>query len=74
MDSTTQGLLLTLLGVVIGALTVLAWRVSETELHGPVEDGEPEAAVVNSLAVCVAAETCEGATPKDSSVVAEITP
>jgi two-component system, OmpR family, sensor histidine kinase SenX3 len=46
MDSTTQGLLLTLLGVLIGALTVLAWRVSETELRGPVETGEPEAAVV----------------------------
>ncbi len=46
MDSTTQGLLLTLLGVVIGALTVLAWRVSEAELRGPVEHGEPEAAVV----------------------------
>ena len=46
MDPTTQGLLLTLLGVVIGALTVLAWRVSESELRGPVETGEPEAAVV----------------------------
>jgi two-component system sensor histidine kinase SenX3 len=46
MDSTTQGLLLTLLGVVIGGLTVLAWRVSETELRGPVETGDVEAAVV----------------------------
>ena len=46
MDSTTQGLLLVLLGVVIGGLTMLAWRVSEAhqalqpglnELHAGME-------------------------------------
>ncbi|HET6560627.1 MAG TPA: ATP-binding protein [Marmoricola sp.] len=46
MDPTTQGLLLTLLGVVIGALTVLAWRVSETALRGPAEHGDVDTAVV----------------------------
>jgi two-component system, OmpR family, sensor histidine kinase SenX3 len=37
MDPTVEGLLLTLLGVVIGGVTVLAWRVSERQLRGPVE-------------------------------------
>jgi two-component system sensor histidine kinase SenX3 len=37
MDPTAEGALLTLLGVLIGALTVLAWRVSEHQLRGPVE-------------------------------------
>jgi two-component system, OmpR family, sensor histidine kinase SenX3 len=34
MDPTTQGLLLVLLGVAIGAMTTLAWRLSERELRG----------------------------------------
>jgi two-component system, OmpR family, sensor histidine kinase SenX3 len=46
MDSTTQGLLLALLGAAIGAMTVLAWRVSEKELRGPVEPADAGAAVV----------------------------
>src|SRR4051812_10137456 len=32
-EPTTQELLLTLLGVVIGAVTALAWRTSEQQLH-----------------------------------------
>jgi two-component system sensor histidine kinase SenX3 len=35
MDATAQGLLLTLLGVAIGAITTFAWRISERELRGP---------------------------------------
>ncbi len=34
VDPTTQGLLLTLLGVVIGAVTALAWRISDREMRG----------------------------------------
>ncbi len=48
MDPTAQGLLLMLLGVCIGAITTLAWRLSERELRGsdrrPATDAE--AAVV----------------------------
>ena len=47
MDATTEGLLLTLLGVVIGAVTTAAWRVSERQLHGPATTHtETEAEVV----------------------------
>jgi two-component system sensor histidine kinase SenX3 len=46
MDSTTQGLLLALLGAVVGGLTVLAWRVSETALRGEREPSEADASVV----------------------------
>ena len=46
VEPTTQGLLLTLLGVMIGAITALAWRVSEKELRGPAPAPEPEVAVV----------------------------
>ena len=35
MDPTTQGLMLLLLGVLIGAITVAAWRFSDRELRGP---------------------------------------
>ena len=34
MDPTTQGLVLLLVGIVIGAVTMLAWRLSERELRG----------------------------------------
>ncbi|WP_148572880.1 sensor histidine kinase [Nocardioides caldifontis] len=46
MEPTTQGVLLTLLGVVIGAVTALAWRVSERQLRGPVPPPEVDTAVV----------------------------
>lgn len=35
MDPTAQGMLLLLLGVVIGVVTALAWRISDRELRGP---------------------------------------
>ncbi len=41
MDPTTQGILLLLLGVVIGAVPVAAWRVSDARLHG--DRSRPEA-------------------------------
>ena len=34
MDPTAQGMLLLLLGVVIGVVTALAWRISDRELRG----------------------------------------
>ncbi len=46
VDPTTQGLLLTLLGIVIGAMTVLAWRVSDRELRGSPAGSEGDTAVV----------------------------
>jgi two-component system sensor histidine kinase SenX3 len=46
MDPTTQGLLLTLLGVGIGAVTALAWRVSDRQLRGPDVPPEADEAVV----------------------------
>jgi two-component system, OmpR family, sensor histidine kinase SenX3 len=46
MEPTTQGVLLTLLGVLIGAITALAWRVSEKQLRGPAPASDADAAVV----------------------------
>ncbi len=46
MDPTTQGFLLTVLGVAIGAVTALAWRVSDRELRGPQPGSGAEGAVV----------------------------
>jgi two-component system sensor histidine kinase SenX3 len=46
MDPTTQGLLFTLLGVAIGAITTLAWRVSERQLRGPEPASEADEAAV----------------------------
>jgi two-component system sensor histidine kinase SenX3 len=42
MDAAAQGALYTLLGVVIGAMTALAWRISERELRGSRRTPEPE--------------------------------
>jgi two-component system, OmpR family, sensor histidine kinase SenX3 len=50
MDATTEGLLLALLGVVIGAVTTLAWRVSERQIRGPVEVAPEPAAVPAGVA------------------------
>ncbi len=50
MDATTEGLLLALLGVVIGAVTTLAWRVSERQIRGPVEAAPEPAAVPAGVA------------------------
>ena len=41
VDATTHGLLFALLGAVLGAGVVLAWRVSENQLHRVVEPEEP---------------------------------
>ena len=46
MEPTTQALLYLLLGVVLGVVTTLAWRVSERQLRGPVPTSSPETAVV----------------------------
>ena len=46
MDPTAQGVLLTLLGVLIGGVTALAWRLSERELRGPVPPSVVDAGVV----------------------------
>jgi two-component system, OmpR family, sensor histidine kinase SenX3 len=46
MEPTTQGLLFTLLGVVIGVVTALAWRVSEKQIRGPEPTPAPDAAAV----------------------------
>jgi two-component system sensor histidine kinase SenX3 len=41
VDSTTQALLFALLGAVLGAGVVLAWRVSEHQMHQPAPADEP---------------------------------
>ena len=41
MDGTTQALLFALLGAVLGAGVVLAWRVSEAQMHQPTPVEEP---------------------------------
>ena len=41
MDGTTQALLFALLGAVLGAGVVLAWRVSEAQMHERVQADEP---------------------------------
>ncbi|MEO5709925.1 MAG: ATP-binding protein [Nocardioidaceae bacterium] len=41
MDGTTQALLFALLGAVLGAGVVLAWRVSERQMHDRVQTEEP---------------------------------
>jgi two-component system sensor histidine kinase SenX3 len=41
MDPTTQGLLLLILGVFIGGLTMLVWRLSDRELRGPAPSAAP---------------------------------
>jgi two-component system sensor histidine kinase SenX3 len=41
VDATTQALLFALLGAVLGAGVVLAWRVSDNQLHRGVEPEEP---------------------------------
>ena len=46
MEPTTGALLYLLLGVVLGVVTTLAWRVSERQLHGPAPAASPETAVV----------------------------
>src|SRR4028118_1928051 len=46
MEPTTQALLYLLLGIVIGVVTTLAWRVSERQLRGPAPTASPETAVV----------------------------
>ena len=46
MEPTTQALLYLLLGIVVGVVTTLAWRVSERQLHGPAPTAPPETAVV----------------------------
>ena len=53
MDSTTQSLLFALLGAVLGAGVVLAWRVSERELHAraPVEEPAVPPGVTTVLSV-----------------------
>ncbi len=44
MDQTTQGLLLALLGVVLGVVTGLAWKISDRQMRGP--EPSPNAPVV----------------------------
>ena len=53
MDSTTQALLFALLGAVLGAGVVLAWRVSEHQLHEtkPVEEPAVPAGITTVLSV-----------------------
>jgi two-component system sensor histidine kinase SenX3 len=41
VDGTTQALLFAVLGAVLGAGVVLAWRVSENQMHRGVEPAEP---------------------------------
>src|SRR3954451_11085837 len=41
VDSTTQALLFALLGAVLGTGVVLAWRVSDSQLHRPAPVDEP---------------------------------
>jgi two-component system sensor histidine kinase SenX3 len=41
VDSTTQALLFALLGAVLGAGVVLAWRVSDHQMHPGIPDPEP---------------------------------
>ena len=41
MDQTTQALLFALLGAVLGAGVVLAWRVSEAQMHERAQVEEP---------------------------------
>jgi two-component system sensor histidine kinase SenX3 len=41
VDSTTQALLFALLGAVLGIGVVLAWRVSDSQLHSPAPVDEP---------------------------------
>jgi two-component system, OmpR family, sensor histidine kinase SenX3 len=52
MDAAAQGALFTLLGVVIGAVTALAWRISERELRGrrtPEPDDPPVPPAVTTV-------------------------
>jgi two-component system sensor histidine kinase SenX3 len=53
VDSTTQSLLFALLGAVLGAGVVLAWRVSDRELHArpPVEEPVVPAGITTVLSV-----------------------
>ena len=53
MDGTTQALLFALLGAVLGAGVVLAWRVSEAQLHqsAPVEEPVLPAGIATVLSV-----------------------
>ena len=53
MDGTTQALLFALLGAVLGAGVVLAWRVSEAQMHqpAPVEDPVLPAGIATVLSV-----------------------
>ena len=46
MDPTAQGLLLLLLGVVIGTVTALAWRISDRELRGTPRTTAPDEAEI----------------------------
>lgn len=48
MDPTAQGVVFTLLGIALGAITTLAWRLSDRELGGPdqLPPSEAEGAVV----------------------------
>ena len=53
MDGTTQALLFALLGAVLGAGVVLAWRVSEAQMHQPppVEEAVLPAGIATVLSV-----------------------
>ncbi len=53
MDGTTQALLFALLGAVLGAGVVLAWRVSEAQMHQPTptEDAVLPAGIATVLSV-----------------------
>jgi two-component system, OmpR family, sensor histidine kinase SenX3 len=53
VDGTTQALLFALLGAVLGAGVVLAWRVSDHQLHrqGPVEESAVPAGIATVLSV-----------------------
>src|SRR3712207_3716572 len=46
MEPTTQALLYLLLGLVLGVVTTLAWRISERQLHGPPPTAAPETPAV----------------------------
>jgi two-component system sensor histidine kinase SenX3 len=46
MEPTSQALLYLVLGIVLGVVTTLAWRVSERQLHGPAPTAPPETPVV----------------------------
>ena len=41
MDQTTQALLFALLGAILGAGVILAWRVSEAQMHERTQVEEP---------------------------------